>query len=107
MKRLVWAVVVGFVIPFLYSIIVAPLTLYIKDNSTLDLLLMVPVRWPILILFWLGAVPFESERAMFLYIIGCNVVFYTLLNYVLFWGLSKRKSGRGEAPPDPPIFVQQ
>ncbi|HMH42129.1 MAG TPA: hypothetical protein VK557_01485, partial [Pyrinomonadaceae bacterium] len=60
MKRVVLSVIGGFVIPFLYSIIVAPLTPYIH-NRTLDQLAMFPVRWPIVLLFRLNLVLFENE----------------------------------------------
>jgi hypothetical protein len=91
MIRLPLSVLCGVAIPFLYAVIVGPLTPYIKDNSTLDLLAMVPVRWPVLILYRLGATPFESETAILLYIIVCNVVLYTLLTYFVLWGGSKQK----------------
>lgn len=83
MKRLVLSVVGGLAIPLLYSIIVGPFTPYIKDNSRLDLLAMVPVRWPILLLFQLGMIPFESETAILVYMIACNVALYSLLTYFL------------------------
>src|SRR5436853_75034 len=46
MKRFVLSVVCGFVIPFLYSIIVGPLSSYI-ENDRLKLLVGIPVRWPL------------------------------------------------------------
>lgn len=106
MKRLALSVLGGFVIPFLYSIIVGPLTPYIKDNSTLDLLAMVLVRWPILILYRLGMIPFENETALLFYIIGCNVLLYSLLSYFLLWIFLRRKRGTPPVPPNPPSFVQ-
>ena len=105
MKRLVLSVVGGFVIPFLYSIIVGPLTPYIK-NPTLNQLAMYPVRWPILILFRLGFVPFENEIALLLYIIICDVCLYSLLSYFLLWRFSKRKKTAQSLPPNPPPFIQ-
>jgi hypothetical protein len=97
----------GFAIPFLYSIIVGPLTPYFKDNATLDLLAMLPVRWPILFLYRLGAVPFDSETGILIYLVGCNVALYTLLTYSLLWGFAKRKSNSIAKPPNPQPFVQQ
>lgn len=107
MKRLALSVLGGFGIPFLYSIIVGPLTPYIRNNSTLDLLAMVPVRWPILIFYRLGVAPFESEIAILIYMIVCNVALYTLFTYFLLWGFSRRKTSRSATPPEPPPFVQQ
>jgi hypothetical protein len=104
MKRLALSVIGGFVIPFLYSIIVGPLTPYIK-NPALDQLAMYPVRWPILLLFRLGFVPFENEIAILVYIIVCDVFLYSLLTYFLLWRLSKRKNVAQRLPPNPPTFV--
>lgn len=68
---------------------------------------MLPVRWPILILFRLGVIPFESETGILVYLIVCDVALYTLLTYVLLLGFSKRKRGLIDTPPNPPPFVQQ
>ena len=97
----------GFAIPFLYTVIVAPSTPYIKDHPTLGLLAMVPVRWPVLLLFRLRMVPFESDTAILMYLIASNLVVYALLTYVLLWGFSKRKSRLVATPPHPPTFIQQ
>ena len=100
MKRLTLSLLGGFLLPFLYSVIVGPLTPYIKNNSTLDFLAMVPVRWPILILQGLHVFPFESELGALLYIISCNVVFYGSLMYVVLFALSKLKK-TSPLPPAP------
>lgn len=104
MIRLPLSVLCGVAIPFLYTVIVGPLTPYIRDRSTLDFLAMVPIRWPALILYRLGASPFESETAILLYIIVCNVVLYTLLTYFLLWGFSMRKKV-DRLPPKPEHVV--
>jgi len=75
MKRLALSVLGGFAVPFLYSIIVGPVTPYIK-NEAINQLAMYPVRWPILILYRFGLFPvrsFEDETVLLLYIIVCNV----------------------------------
>ena len=105
MKRLALAVAGGFVIPFLYAIVAAPLSSYIT-NPTLDRLLMFPVRWPILILFQLHFLPFENEIAILVYIVVCNVILYSILGYVLLLGLTRRKKAALLSPPEPPSFVQ-
>ncbi len=92
MKRLALSVLSGFLLPFLYSIIVGPLTPYIKHNETLDFLAMVPVRWPIILLYRLGVFPFESELWLMLYIVGCDVILYSSITYVVLFALSKRKT---------------
>ena len=100
MKRLALSVGGGFLLPFLYSIIVGPLTPYIKTNRTLDFWAMVPVRWPILLLYELGVIPFESDLLLLLYIVSCNVIFYGSLIYFVHFALSKRKK-TSRLPPAP------
>ena len=104
MKRVVLSVIGGFVIPFLYTVIIGPLTPYIH-NRTLDQLAMFPVRWPIVLLFRLSLVLFENEIAVLVYIIVCNVFLYSLLTYFLLWRFSKRKKITQSPPPNPPTFV--
>ena len=99
MKRLALSLLGGFLLPFLYSIVVAPLTPYIKNN-TLAFSAMVPVRWPILLLYWLHTFPFGSEFAVLLYIVSCNVIFYGSMIYFVLFALSKRKETR-RLPPGP------
>ena len=111
MKRLVLSVLGGFAIPFLYTIIVGPLSLYIK-SETLNQLADYPVRWPIYILYRLvplGSFPFRDQdsTALLIYIIGCDVILYTILIYFLLWGFLKRKSEAFDPPPNPPPSVQQ
>ena len=101
MKRLALSLIGGFLLPFLYSIIVGPLTPYIKNNRPLDFLAMVPVRWPILLLYKFGVMPFESEVWLLLYIVSCNVIFYGSLIYFVQFALSKRKeTSRLPSAPD-------
>jgi len=113
MKRLAVSVVGGFAIPFLYTIITGPTSVYIK-SQTLNRFAEYPVRWPILILLHfasfdsLGSFPFRDQDAtvMFVYIVVCNVVLYTVLTYFLLWVFSKRKrNGHESPPPHPPQFV--
>ena len=113
MKRLALSLVGGFAIPFLYTIIIGPASLYI-ESQTLNRFAAYPVRWPILILYRfasfdsLGSFPFRDQDStiLFLYIVICNVVAYAILTYTLLWVLSKRKSKVYESPPQPPRFVQ-
>ena len=91
MKRMALALLGGFLLPFLYSLVVAPLTPNFKNYPTFDFLLTVPVRWPILLILEpLGVFPFESEAGLLLYIVGCNVILYGSLSYFLLFTLSKR-----------------
>lgn len=109
MKRLAFSVLGGLAIPFLYSIIVGPLTPYVK-NETMNQLASLPVRWPILILqriLPLGSFPFRDGDGTFLllYVFVCDVILYTILTYAFLWGSSRRKSQQLGLPPIPP-FVQ-
>jgi hypothetical protein len=114
MKRLALSGVGGFAIPFLYTIIIGPASLYI-ESQTVNRFAQYPVRWPILILYRfasfdsLGSFPFRDQDStiMFVYIVVCNVVLYTILTYILLWAVSKRKSKVYASPPRPPRFVQQ
>jgi hypothetical protein len=114
MKRLAVSVVGGFAIPFLYTIIIGPASLYI-ESQTLNRFAEYPVRWPILILYRfasfdsLGSFPFRDQDAslMFAYVVVCDVALYATLTYFLLWAFSKRKSKVYESPPQPPRFVQQ
>ena len=99
-KRLALSLLGGFLIPFLYSIVVAPFTPYFENYRTLDFLLEVPVRWPILILDALRVFPFDGGAALLLYIVGCNVIFYGSLSYFLLFALS-RGSKTHPSPPAP------
>jgi hypothetical protein len=100
MKRLALSLLGGFLLPFLYAIIVGPLTQYIQSYRTLNFFATVPVRWPILIFYWLGELPSESELLLLLYIVGCNVIFYGSLIYFVLFALSKRKK-TSPLPPAP------
>jgi hypothetical protein len=104
MKRFALAVVGGFLVPFCYAIIAAPLSAYIA-NPALDRALMYPVRWPMLLLFRFGYLPFESEIVLLIYLIGCNVFVYSLLCYFLLWRFVRRKRSGQLMPPEPPSLV--
>jgi len=101
MKRLALSVVGGFLLPLLYSIIVGLLTAYITNNRTLDFLALMPIRWPVLLLYQSRVIPFERELSLLLYIVICNVIFYGTLIYFVQFALSKRKkTTRLPAPPN-------
>jgi hypothetical protein len=112
MKRLAFSVVGGFAIPFLYTIIIGPASLYI-ESQTVNRFAEYPVRWPILILYRfasfdsLGSFPFRDQDSTirFVYIVVWDVVVYALLTYFLLWAFSKQKSKAHESPPQPPRFA--
>jgi len=110
MKRLALSLFGGFAIPFLYTIIVGPLSLYIVDQ-TWNRLADYPVRWPIFILYRfvpLESFPFRDQdsTALLSYIIGCDVIVYAILSYFLLWAFSRRKAGPSDAPPSPSLLDQ-
>ncbi len=109
MTRLVLSVMGGVVIPFLYAVIVGPLTNYI-ENPRLRELATYPVRWPIITLEYflpLSSFPFGDEHHTFLllFIIVSDVLLYSLLSYILLWRFAKPKTQQMEPPPDPPRFT--
>jgi len=109
MKRLAVSVLGGFAIPFLYTIIIGPASVYIR-SQILNRFAEYPVRWPILILYRfasfdsLGSFPFRDQDStiMFVYIVVCDVVLYTILTYFLLWAFSWRKGKVYKSPPQPP-----
>ena len=113
MKRIALSVLGGFAIPFLYTMIIGPASLYV-ESQTVNRFAAYPVRWPILILYRfasfdsLGSFPFRDQDAtvMFAYIIVCDVALYAILTYFLLWAFSKRKSNGYESPPQPPRSIQ-
>jgi hypothetical protein len=105
MKRVALALLGGFIIPFVYTVIAATLSVYVT-NSTIDQFLMYPVRWPILIFFRLGFMPFENETAILIYMIVCDVGLYSILSYFLLGRFFKPKKRVLSLPPEPPSFVR-
>src|SRR6266404_8181365 len=111
MKRLILAVICGFAIAFLYAVISGPLSTYI-GNETLRWLLYLPIGWPKLILqrlVPLNAFPFRDEdsTALLIYIVGSDVVLYSLLSYFGLLGLSLLRRSRREkhdSPPPPTVY---
>lgn len=98
MKRLVLSIVGGIVIPFLYTIIVGPLTNY-SDNRALNYYAGYPVRWPILILYGFFPMDFLNEMILLLSFITGNVLLYTFVTYVILSALWKPKATSRVPPP--------
>ena len=109
MKRLVFSVVGGVVIPFLYMVIVGPITTYIQDDR-LKQLMGYPVRWPVIVLqglLPLGSFPFRvgEEPFLLLLIALCDVLLYSILTYILLWRFLKQKPQILRLPPEPRLSV--
>lgn len=101
MKRLALSLLGGIAIPFVYAIIVGPLSLYIK-NEFLNHYLSYPIRWPVLILYPLFLTDvLNNEDLVLLLIIVCNVILYTLLTYCVLLVFFRRKKPELESPPPP------
>jgi hypothetical protein len=112
MKRLALSLVGGFAIPFSYYAAITILIL-LTDNTDLGVRLSYPVSWPILVLYHLlpsTSFPLRpgDKTSLFLIIIICNVLVYSIPTYFLLWGVSLRwrRVKRVDLPPDPPGFVQ-
>jgi hypothetical protein len=108
MRRLLLSVAGGFVIPFLYSIITGPLSLYI-ESERIKHLLWIPIGWPKLIYFRLitsatGRLPDIDDNTYLIIAIVCNVALYGALTYLYLLARSLRKPKTYPEPPPPPTF---
>ena|SRR5438876_8077941 len=108
MKRVVLSVIGGVAIPFVYSVIVGPLSTY-TENDYVHLFIYVPIGWPKLILerlVPLNSFPFRDADAttLLLYIIACDVILYGFLTYAILLTLSRRKKTAASLPPKPTPF---
>jgi hypothetical protein len=108
MLRLVISVICGVAIPFIYSIIVGPLSTY-TENRMLHRFGYIPIGWPSLLLEMvvpLNSFPFRNEdgSALLLIMIVANVMLYGFLSYLTLWAVSfhrKTRSSQYELPPPP------
>jgi hypothetical protein len=111
MKRIALSLVGGFAIPFSYYAAITILML-LTDNTDLGVRLSYPVSWPILVLYHLlpsKSFPLRAADKIFLYLIVliCNVLVYSIPTYFLLWGVSLRwRKVKRVDPPDPPGFFQ-
>jgi hypothetical protein len=107
MKRVALSVIGGVAIPFIYSIIVGPLSTY-TENDTVHWLIYVPIGWPKLVLYYLvslNSFPFRDEDAtvLLLYIIACDILLYAFVTYLFLLALLRPKKVGPPSPPNPPI----
>jgi|SRR5687767_5806444 len=111
MKRLLVSVFGGFALPFLYSILIGPLSPHI-GNERIRYVLWLPIGWPN-ILYTLLFPPFSGRSPnigvnilLVINILG-NVIFYSTLTYIfLLWRLL-RKSKTVCQPPLPTEFSKR
>jgi hypothetical protein len=106
-KRAALSILCGVAFPLSYSVVAGPLSSFIQDSS-LRLLLDVPVGWPRLLYFYLFASSSrgslaDNENVLLAYIVGCNIVLYTLVTYFALSIFSfKRFALKESSPPLPP-----
>lgn len=103
MKRLALSLLGGVAIPFLYAVIVGPLTNYI-ENARLRELADYPVRWPIITLRYFFPLYSFPDVFLILFIVVPNVLLYSIVTYILLWRFWKQKTNQFELPPEPPRF---
>ena len=106
MTRLVLSFICGVAIPFIYSVVVGPLTNY-TDNFTLRRLGYIPIGWPRLFLekiVPLNSFPFrdQDEIAFLVFMIGSNIFLYGFLSYVVISTISHLRTASGAKRPLPP-----
>lgn len=103
MRRVVLSILGGFFFPFCYAVIAMPLSVYIKD-AEIRWILSVPLGWPRFLYFYLF-VPFfgdplaNNQVALVLYVIVCDVLFYTVITYFVL-------SIRSALKPPPIAYVE-
>ena len=110
MKRLALSVLGGFLIPLTYTSIAGPLSTYI-ENRTVNRLLELPIRWPMILIQRLVPIDsfiFQDEfwSALGILTIAADVLLYSVLTYLLLWRFWKRRP-KEEFPPEPPDFATQ
>lgn len=98
MKRLLLSVTGGVAIPILYSIIVGPLSTYIEDRNLNDFLSF-PVRWPVIWFLRFFPSSFPDGWTGVVLILGCDVLLYTILTYVILLAVWKPKVAPRLPPP--------
>ncbi len=107
MKRLLLSVLGGFIVPFLIAVTTGPLSTYTRDR-TINFWLDLPTGWPRILYFGLTGPlsphPLANDETAFLiYIIGCDVLLYSMLTYAFLWMFSimRRRELSYDQPPPP------
>lgn len=104
MKRAALSLLGGVVIPFCYAVTAGPLSTYVSDPR-LQTLLLVPVRWPALLLerFLFTPLLRMGETTFLLIIVFGNIVAYSIMTYIILWAVSlRRRPATFDRPPPPP-----
>lgn len=104
-KRLLWSLLCGVLIPFVYSITAGPLSAYVESDAVRDVL-YVPIGWPKLLLYRLfpiGSFPIRNDTSLLIYIVACDIIFYGFLTFC-FLTIRARRKVKAEPAPPPPRF---
>jgi hypothetical protein len=105
MKRFALSLLGGILWPFCYAIATGLLSVYI-DNARVRSVLNIPIIWPrvLYVHFWAlttdGSIPI-SETSLFVFILVCDVVVYTILTYFVLLFFFKPVEEKPTAPPLP------
>lgn len=106
-KRLVISLVLGFLLPLSYAVLLSQVFDY-TGTSTPQFLVM-PFGWPRpLWIFLMGRQPTEDDLLMgVLFVAVCNIALYGTVVYVSLFTLSllRRKQTVDEPPPPPPDHI--
>ena len=99
-KRLLLSIVLGFLIPFSYLLILFNLGRPPRPGFQV---VITPIRWPFsLVVFFLGRQPTNAERpAAFTFLIVCNVVLYGSLIYSVLLAVAAVRRKRATVPQPP------
>ena len=105
MKRLLLSVLGGFVIPFLYTALFGPLSLY-THSERINHLLWIPIGWPQILYFYLFSplsvnAPHIADNTLFIIQIVCDVTLYGTLTYIFLLMRSLKKPTTYDEPPPP------
>ena len=107
-QRLALSVIGGFAIPFLYTVITGPLSVYI-ESERIRHLLWIPIGWPRILYFdlYFSTPLFKThinldDTALFILQIVLNVMLYGFLTFfILLWRSSRKPRVHLEPPPPP------
>lgn len=106
-KRLVLSLVLGFLLPLSYAVLLSQVFDY--TGKLTPEFLVTPFGWPRpLWIFLMGRQPTENDLLIgLLFIAVCNIALYGTIVYISLFGLSllRRKQTVDEPPPPPPDHI--
>jgi hypothetical protein len=104
MRRLFVSILLGILLPLLYTMIVAPLSVYIPYR-VINHYAALPIRWPVIIAdalgpIGLGIIQLSDSSLLLLAILG-NIVVYSTVVYFVLLAISRKRT-MTERPPATP-----